>query len=107
MDLVTFLRARLDEDEAVLRESLISGGGDYHACSDEGLHLDPDRASAEIGMKRRIMQHDQDWQVTLHSAIDGYGEAGCTGYRMAMEWTLRTVALPYSDHPDYDPEWKP
>lgn len=67
---------------------------------------DPARVLAEVDAKRRI--------ISQHIPV-GYGNV-CLSYchtRLPMQqqdWpclTLRLVALPYADHPDYRPEWAP
>lgn len=75
-----------------------------------GVHIarhDPDRVMAECAAKRRIvelhnrrhecciLQHDSD-EPNTGAYVDA---ARCS--------TLRLLALPYSDHPDYQQEWKP
>jgi Family of unknown function (DUF6221) len=138
-DLVEFLRARLDEDEAVAQAAVIpahdapnaykphpplsrwrySDGGEVEIDYDDpgpypepwrvtqdseglspaicyethGHHIaryDPARILAEVDAKRRIIEH--------HRPDDICDEA-CT--------TLRLLALPYADDPDYRDEWKP
>ena len=90
MTLVEFLLARIAEDEAVAKR------GPYPEPSlrlenvetDESMFIaiDPARVLAECEAKRRIVevyQQGEVWPVL----------------------TLRAIAHPYRDHPDYDPEW--
>ncbi|MPZ27529.1 MAG: hypothetical protein GEV12_14250 [Micromonosporaceae bacterium] len=129
MTLVEFLRARLDEDEQVATEALRgypsddpasaapwraeyhrvmqwprgrphsevqlvvqAQWGDVHATRHIARH-DPARVLAEVDARRRI--------------IDGPNGGG--GPESHDEWveTLRLLALPYADHDDYDPAWRP
>ena len=76
MDVVDFLRARLDEDEAVARKA-------------------PARVLREVEAKRRIIQEHVD-QVEMDDP--------CVPI-VAGERPLRHLAAVYADHPDYDPEW--
>ncbi|PWG13915.1 hypothetical protein DF268_08600 [Streptomyces sp. V2] len=117
MDLVEFLRARLDEDAELARpgetwtafdESPSAGTRrvdvDYSfervvACtrSWRALHIaahDPARVLREIDAKRRIVA-----RVTYHADIMGWDEVHGD--------LLRSLALPYADHPDYRKEWRP
>ena len=115
-DLVTFLLARLDEDEATLRQPP-GPHSDYHGSDPYGA-FSPScpaclagwpgrrRALAEVEAKRRI--------VNLHRPEvfeDEPAEAFCThDQRTSGLWpcpTMRLLALPYADHPDYDETWRP
>lgn len=135
--LVAFLRARLDEDRAVaeacaaedgavwsagdrhLSESVTAERGGYVACAPyEGVmpwetrrHIadhDPARALAEVEAKRRIVDFLAD--------DAGFDLPATTTQAMSREeWdrvfsarlTLKLLALPHTDHPDYRQEWKP
>jgi hypothetical protein len=110
-DLVAFLRARLDEDEQAARHAFgdhnddgpewtevssgaLSTGSELHGIGDSAItrHMerwDPKRVLAEVAAKRRIVE------LWSHSI----GSGG--------ECTLRALALPYANYPDYRPEWAP
>lgn len=140
-DLITFLRARLDEIEARVRalpegpwewrsidesgpafdelvgptgESVLSSSDTEGYCSWITRHetfdaylqdVQPARVLAEADAKRRV--------VALHEAADHeYAEGpvclscdqgGPLPYPCP---TVRLLALPYADHPDYREEWK-
>lgn len=124
MELTEFLLARIAEDEAVAREATLaqfSGFADApdavwrvdyekpiytvrgvrdvgRVVRDRAAHVarhDPARVLAECEAKRRIVARSAplaDMQVrrqTRNLACD----------------TLRALALPYRDHPDFDPAW--
>jgi hypothetical protein len=102
MTLTEFLLARIAEDEDDARA----------AVDDDPNWLYPARGLAECEAKRRI--------VALHEATTDFsGEVYCwvcsnverTGLDTYLEPmpcpTLRLLALPYADHPDYQPAWKP
>lgn len=99
-DVLRFLTARLDEDEASIAE------GDC-PCVDGGLMPTcPERVFQEVEVKRRIVElHKGDHQCSTynhHGDIDSYAlalDGDCS--------TMRLLALPYADHPDYQREWKP
>jgi hypothetical protein len=116
MTLPEFLEARIAEDEAGPRnwlearripmEDRVAGrvgiplqygtGG-----VDTEWVVDPARVLAECDAKRRI--------VELH---DGEAVHGCPVAPDETVWTegpcptLRTLALPYANHPDYQPGWR-
>jgi len=132
-DLVTFLRARADEDEAAAVAA--RDGGTWGAAHDfvvddlcgvgelAAAHIarhDPARVLREVEAKRRIVKlHERIW---IHPAADEFNDAHLTTepmpvcascrpemqFRRAQSWpcrTLRTLALPYADHPDYQEGW--
>lgn len=104
-DIVEFLRARLDEDEATLRQP--SGPhSDYHSSDPYGA-FSPScpaclagwpgrgRALAEVEAKRQIVEMCEplaQWEVRRQT-------------RNLAQGTLRELARPYRDHPGYDPAW--
>lgn len=153
IDLVEFLRSRLDEDETAASAAnvkqgdpdwwvspvLITAGEHYTVRScrdsrpiarvqrldgDEGEpagildgaavaeHIarhDPARVLAEVEAYRRIVelhQRDPDW-----SGWSGDWCRTCgTASEYPTDWpceTLRLLALPYAEHPDYDESWRP
>ncbi|MFE2832133.1 DUF6221 family protein [Streptomyces mirabilis] len=133
MELVDFLRARLDEDEAAARAVPAdlghswsdpgpwvmagSGGGGREAevaKAADALEMplaeavahhiarhDPARVLAEVEAKRRIV----DLTAGMLSAAKGDSEVDHYGGLSAAEDTLRLLARPFRDHPDFDPSW--
>lgn len=117
--LVAFLRARLDEEqreaEAALERTTTTRrriGGQWV----EGTIQPPEwrrsvwppaRVLAEVDAKRRIIE-----QHTVTEASEFEGKTDTITYcpicRNDGECpTLRLLALPYADHPDYRAEWRP
>jgi hypothetical protein len=120
-DLIAFLCARLDEDEALAQaviqavgpersgEPFTDGSGiaevDSYPSYPYGQHAEelafmagpghPARVLAEAEAKRRMVD---ECVSTLGDNDDGYWPA---------KQTLRLLALPYADHPDYREEWRP
>lgn len=118
-DLRDFIAARLEEDRALAQAAIddIYGEDDCffdtsnaHIC-DHYLHHQPSRVLREVAAKRRVMER--------HCLYDGIGSKytdyceGCpsgddSGYP-EVELNdcpeLRDLAAPYSDHPDFDPNW--
>ena len=132
-DLAAFLLARVAEDEAVAREiademvrvasQYIPGaapdpddGGLY--ASEDGRNtpaviVGPARVLAECESKRRIVELHVSTspsddggtecdQCSFHEAYEGFNDYS----EPAPCMTLRILAQPYADHPDYDPAWR-
>lgn len=116
-----FIRARLDEDEAEAQTTT-----DFHAPN--GLRLatlyaddivsvrallmltavDGGRARAEIAAKRRLIKlASQATALDLALAASGPLGAKTDDGPLLGEEILRALALPYADHSDHDPAWRP
>jgi len=118
-DLAEFLKARLDEDEAVARaagglawstlehpiwEGRIEDSRGEVIVYDEGAptavqaaHIarhDPARVLADVAAKRKI--------VAL-ARREEYLSGGLSGIHAAL---LLALAQPYADHADFDEEWR-
>ena len=104
LTLTDFLLARIAEDEAE-----VLGAGHWDGDPEWWLPdwVSRERLLADCKCKRRIValhslepdpQPDENWLglcAVCNSTTEGYP---CT--------TLRTLALPYADHPDFNPEWR-
>jgi hypothetical protein len=128
-DLVTFLNARLDEDEAAAKLAAREGGAwkqddpDRYPGAisslggpvvyDEGspdeyqaAHIarhDPARVLREVAAKRAILGLSakvREWTDSSAGATAGYAAA-------VVGDTLRALAVIWSDNPDYRAEWTP
>ena len=124
MTLTEFLLARIAEDEAAARDAGERRGLPYesplYVVDDNYRHdqvgIYPERVLAECEAKRRIVGiHELDpievysWGTTgggcglcdhsCETGGDTWGHDPCE--------TLKALALPYADHPDYRQEWKP
>lgn len=80
-------------------------GSTLAPAAEHTARWDPARALAEVEAKRRL--------VELHRPEvfeDAPAEAFCThDQRTSGLWpcpTMRLLALPYADHPGYDPAWE-
>jgi hypothetical protein len=147
-DLVAFLKARLDEDEAVAREAggqrwrwdhgfgamcndkdcpyghLVADGEpptllmevhgfDIHQPWQGAEHIarwDPARVLAEVAAKRAILGIHEPVSLApkFHPEVRVCARCGTVG-EDEIDWPCDTVlalALPYADHPDYDPAWR-
>ena len=99
--LLAFLNARLDEDEQIAPRHI--------------ARHDPARILREVAFKRAIMAEHYPGTTWDRDAPGGLkicaGEGGDGDtWQMATRWPcpqVRQLAAIYSDHPDYDPEWKP
>ena len=104
MDIVEFLRARLDEDEVIWSRaadlepdvpvviSVADRPGVVVPGSVMGV-VGPGRMLREVEAKRRIVER--------HTGCDdvSYGDAATCP-------DIRALAAVYAEHPDYDPEWR-
>lgn len=93
-DLDAFLHARLDEDEANEHLDRISAEDRAALLADFDAGESPEYPHMEVGFGRWLAE------VQAKRTI-----LGLMGDPDAM--ILRVLALPYADHPDYRPEWRP
>jgi Family of unknown function (DUF6221) len=129
-DLVEFLTARLDEDAAAARDAYYEGQrwiteeeGVYRYPDDDldlvhyanrktdARHIarwDPARVLREVEAKRAVLAEHQS------EPMRNVAWNGCKVCRDPSGWpqpwpchTLRHIIAVYSDHPDYQQEWKP
>ncbi len=105
MDLVKFLEARIDEQEASLQARAFTEGPCASLVGDDiGF---PQRLTeallAEIAMKRRILE---DW--TTVAEADGIADPKDAGgpVALARRAMLLILAGGYSGHPDYQRRWE-
>ena len=113
-DLVEFLRARLDEDEAVAREAVKIRERVYQGRFESDLTFEawddhpagtvivgPERVLREVEAKRALilaeLSHVDDWEANYCYTCHDVPQR-CP--------TLRTLAAVYADHPDYRDEWR-
>lgn len=112
--LTEFLLARITEDEAPVAGEWHGGDGD------PDFMWGPNRIKAECEAKRRIAQEHAElyWfsggnrgqTATGKCRICADNEAADYDGAPLVGWpcpTLRALALPYVDHPDYRQEWRP
>jgi hypothetical protein len=74
---------------------------------------DPARVLADVEAKRQIVEQHKPAKLSYLPSR----ERGCVTCSTAQTWdaqaneancqTLRLLALPYADHPDYRDEWRP
>lgn len=121
-----FLLARIDDDENTARCAGHGNGLVFHDWNAEWVQVElpdnarptydvrhirtfsPDRVRSECEAKRRIID-----EHTCHCPDPNCRDCGaCSGDHHADPTpapcaTLRFLALPYADHPDYDEGWRP
>lgn len=117
-DLVAFLRARLDEDEAVARAAT-AGAWELVRAPDGSWYVDPGDLDDVANVDRtadaeHIARHDPARvlrDVAANRAI--VDECERMSQPFPAEWLspqgqiLRALASTYADHPEYREEWKP
>lgn len=106
-DLVTWLRAQLDDDERVARQVTAEPGGFYIEAETDDVNImtvgayvhrwTPKRVLAEVEAKRRILDRLRDERGFYRDDIAS-GTA---------EPVIRMLALPYAAMPGYREEWRP
>jgi hypothetical protein len=122
LDIAAFGPARVawatfrEIDGAIKRASVVSENGDVWVCDGHEVEpfsvqvvFDPAQELADVAAKRMILDaHESLWTTgplplrsapackTCSSEVEGWP---CT--------TLRLLAQPYAEHPDYDESWKP
>ena len=115
MTLTEFLLARIAEDEAVAKAAHPSSGDDtwiLWVC-DEFMHVatGEDRVLAECEAKRRIVaEHSEGVSGECGTCVGEWGNYHVGEPATGKAWpcpTLRILAQPHADHPDYREEWKP
>lgn len=91
----------------------LPGDRDEPLRADEVAHIarhDPERVLAEVEAKRRTMECHESWVAANGETICGRcGREhvdGRPGGHFPCQ-TLRLLALPYAEHPDYRTEWTP
>ena len=118
--LAGFLAARLDEDEAAAKAQAQRGtvvmytdGEPTQAEAEYFATISPARVLREVEAKRRILsEHTMEPGLFPPSCSRCY-ETNTAAYPEEWEpllWpcpTVRDLAAVYSDHPGYDPRWKP
>jgi len=119
-DLDQFLLARIAEDKRIAADAAAaSGQADWdtdgsrpaHAAEHVARH-DPTRVLASCSAKRRLVLACRDSRPDLSFlGARPHGMADFpltpTDQHQLAALTLALLALPYADHHDYRPEWRP
>jgi hypothetical protein len=91
-----------------------------HRAAEHMARHDPARVVAEVAAKRQIIElhgHEErsGWRPDDDDTPGAYGTIEqacmeCGSQDLAVRWpcpTIRLLALPYVDHPQYQESWKP
>lgn len=100
-DLVTWLRAQLDDDERIAGAAVNARLFDDYpdaAAIPFAERLGPEYVLAEVDAKRRI--------IAEHHPVDPCDAHDAESRTIACD-TLRLLALAYGSRPGYRDEWKP
>jgi hypothetical protein len=126
MTLAEFLLARIAEDEAVYRKFEREWPSPHMdrdttlTVDDEyaGIWIGPARVLAECDAKRRIVEayRDERTRRDIYQADDARAveddeqvtrRRSSAARTRGLEIAVELLALPYADHDDYDPSWRP
>lgn len=130
-DLVTFLRARLDEDEELAKQADECGAPRWDSSADPLLRYglatrrrlaeqgvdgaldgavathharhDPARVLAEVEAKRATLAEYAEFAANDIDDPHEYAYGWASGLGLAVRHMVST----YADHPDYREEWRP
>lgn len=119
-DIVEFLTARLASDEAAAEaatagpvEERCASGADFGPALNRLLFhrsFNPARVLAEVAAKRAILalHSPEDLEYVNADGDDRTGTVCATCDSLVGDWpcdTLKLLAAPYAEHPDYKPVW--
>lgn len=123
-DLVSFLQARLDEDERAAQaaqadeywhkwhDSTFAAWQFDDQVAEHVRRLTPARMLAEVEAKRWIIDMWEDDPSAVRTLPDGVHDGRDpdevetqVAVAEVVDDIVRILALPYADHPDYDPAW--
>jgi len=131
MTLTEFLEARIAEDEEAARWTteapwqVVSGEvlssvsalnvashceGAYRMLPKDAAHIarwDPYRVWAECEAKVQIVARYKGSEDALNAQPDPLKRMAAELIVVTLLDVLKALALPYADHPDYLPEWRP
>lgn len=129
MGIVEFLEARIAEDEAVARG--VASDGEWTSGSTYGMFVsiearswtvvsgewerrdanhiarhDPARILREVAAKRAIIKAYVDADIKAHDTYN-FHEDILNGESNGLETAVEALAICWSDHPDFNEEWRP
>lgn len=134
LTLTEFLYARFAEDEFAAQEADWAMQGKWYAEADDKVdeyvkRFAPARVLAECEAKKEVVKFHDSWPTLVETPIETETTSDIDGYVLRaskqIAWLttreyvarfgtepptapiLAFLALPYADHEDYRPEWKP
>jgi hypothetical protein len=110
VDLVTFLRARLDEREAAAKAVEVPEDWTsprwFEDVDAEFIALnDPQFVLADVAAKRRIVDEFGDAGEWLPANRDDDEPEYAYGRARTLHDMIKLLAAPFAQHPDFDPAW--
>src|SRR4051812_1435803 len=120
-DLDQFLLARIAEDKRIAADAAAARGrqdwdadgtGPPEPAAEHVARHDPARVLTECAAKRRLVMACRDSRPDLHflgARPHGMADFPLTpsDQHQLAALTLALLALPYADHHDFRPEWRP
>lgn len=104
-DLPTFLTARFDEQEEAAERGRPHPDAATFANDNYGyLWVQPTYVLADLAAKRRIVELHTRYEPNAHECPGDFSTFAVA--EGAPCPTLRALAQPFADHPDFRPEWK-
>jgi hypothetical protein len=98
LDLIRFLLARVDDDDAALKRLARQQSRAPHTTTPTGVQS-VERQRAECVAKRRVIGSAQQLLVLRDQPSE-------RPIREAAVQILRALAAPYADHASFRPEWR-
>ena len=115
-DLVTWLRAQLDDDERKVaamereerrvRTAPIFQGHPPNWLAGVDIFVSSARWRAEVDAKRRILDRYEDANAEVRSFVTADQRAAARVAQFALESVVQALALPYAGRPGYLPDWR-
>lgn len=114
-ELIEFLLARLDEDEAAVHSMMESAADEPQLITHRPLQTwvrehpsdaigeVAQRVLADVGAKRRIVEDYETYHREYREGPSPFAE----GRRFAALLAVSRVAEAFANHPDYDERWRP
>lgn len=112
MSIVEFLRARLDEDEAIARNALGLLGmetpwHDIETLRQRGLTRADARHVARHSSRRVLREVEAKRRIVDDYRAPTLDDCQTDDDTPPPLWVIRALAAVYADHPDYQPDWTP
>jgi hypothetical protein len=112
MSITDFLLARIAEDEEVAHHArgLLGMEAEWHTVEHlrgRGLTVADARHVERWSSARALVECDAKRRIVEEHTGESIGDPMCRHLAAEPCATLRSLTLPYADHPDYDEAWRP